>query len=90
MSQFKNNPDYNLYYSDTDSIIIDKPLQSYQVGKEIGFMKLENKLTEGTFLAPKVYGGILDDGSSFTKVKGFKNSVDIINWKLYWIKMSRN
>lgn len=26
MSQFKNNSDYNLFYSDTDSIYIDKPL----------------------------------------------------------------
>jgi len=26
MSQFKNNLDYNLYYFDTDSIYIDKPL----------------------------------------------------------------
>jgi DNA polymerase elongation subunit (family B) len=26
MSQFKNNLDYNLYYTDTDSIYIDKPL----------------------------------------------------------------
>ena len=24
MTQFKNNSDYNLYYSDTDSIYIDK------------------------------------------------------------------
>lgn len=39
-------------------------------------MKLENKLIEGTFIAPKVYGGIFEDGSSFTKVKGFKNNVD--------------
>jgi len=26
MSQFKNNSNYNLYYSDTDSIYIDSPL----------------------------------------------------------------
>jgi hypothetical protein len=26
MSNFKNNPNFKLYYSDTDSIVIDKPL----------------------------------------------------------------
>lgn len=31
MSQFKNNLNYNLYYSDTDSIYIDKPLPDHLV-----------------------------------------------------------
>src|ERR1700712_4979997 len=75
MSKFKNNSEYNLYYSDTDSIIIDKPLDNKYVGKDIGLMKLENRLNEGVFIAPKVYGGILADGKEFTKVKGFKNNV---------------
>lgn len=75
MSKFKNNSEYNLLYSDTDSIIIDKPLDPKFVGKDIGLMKLENRLKEGVFIAPKVYGGILADGKEFTKVKGFKNSI---------------
>lgn len=77
MSQFKNKTDYTLYYSDTDSIIIDKQLPNDKVGKEIGLMKLENKLTEGVFIAPKVYAGIISDSlTEFTKVKGFKNNID--------------
>jgi DNA polymerase type B, organellar and viral len=44
MSQFKNNPNYNLYYSDTDSIDIDKPLPDYYVGKELGDMKLYSNI----------------------------------------------
>lgn len=32
MSVFKNNPDYNLYYSDTDSGVFDKPLPDHMVG----------------------------------------------------------
>lgn len=76
-SQFKNSEEFNLFYSDTDSIIIDKPLLTHQVDpKLIGFMKQEKTLLEGTFIAPKVYGGILSDGSQFTKVKGFKNKVE--------------
>lgn len=81
MSRFKNSDDYNLYYSDTDSIVIDRPLPDHQVGTGIGLMKLENTLQEGTFIAPKVYGGIFKDDTSFTKVKGFKNNVDYLELK---------
>ena len=70
MSQFKNRLDYNLDYSDTDSIIVDKPLESSLVGPNLGQMKLENEIVYGVFLAPKVYGAKLKDGTSFTKVKG--------------------
>lgn len=77
MSQFKNSNDFNLYYSDTDSIIIDKPLPTDKVGKDIGLMKLENTLAEGVFIAPKVYGGIISDSlTEFTKVKGFKDNIE--------------
>lgn len=42
MSQFKKpDMDYNLYYTDTDSIFIDKPLDPSFIEPEIGKMKLE-------------------------------------------------
>ena len=76
MSQFKNNPNFNLYYTDTDSIFTDQPLPSHLVDdKKLGFMKLEYTLTDFVAIAPKVYGGVKVNGDSFTKVKGFKNSV---------------
>lgn len=70
MTKFKNNPEFNLYYSDTDSIYVDKPLHPVFVGAEIGELKLENSFKEAIFLAPKVYSGILDDNTEITKVKG--------------------
>jgi hypothetical protein len=54
MTQFKNNPNYNLFYTDTDSIFIDKPLSDNLIGKDLGKMKLEYNFIEGTFLSPKV------------------------------------
>ena len=45
MSQYKNNPDYNIYYTDTDSIVIDKPLPDDKVGNNLGKMKLEHIVT---------------------------------------------
>nr|YP_009690415.1 DNA polymerase family B [Coniferiporia sulphurascens]QEG57195.1 DNA polymerase family B [Coniferiporia sulphurascens] len=78
MSQFKNNPQYNLYYSDTDSIFIDKELNKEFVDPKIlGKFSLEHKLTKFIGLGAKMYGGIDDRGKSFTKVKGLKSKISI-------------
>jgi hypothetical protein len=71
MSQFKTMKNINLYYTDTDSIDIDKPLDEIIIGKELGKMKLEHVFDKAIFLAPKVYGGISSD-YEYIKVKGYK------------------
>jgi hypothetical protein len=48
--------DYQLYYSDTDSIIIDKPLNPEKVGLNLGQMRLKYEIQEGYFLSSKIYG----------------------------------
>jgi hypothetical protein len=70
MSYFKNNPNFHLYYSDTDSIVIDSPLSDNLVGKALGQVKLEHIIKNAVFLAPKVYGLITDDNKEIIKVKG--------------------
>jgi hypothetical protein len=63
MSQFKNSPDFILYYSDTDSAYINKPLPKHLVdSKTLGKMKLENIIDKAIFLAPKVYCLETEDG----------------------------
>ena len=74
-SKFKNMPEYTLYYSDTDSIDIDKPLPEEYVGNELGQFKLEHSISRAAFLAPKVYGGIDTNGIEFTKIKGLKSKL---------------
>jgi hypothetical protein len=81
MSKFKNNPYFKLYYSDTDSIIIDKPLPEYMIGSELGQLKLENKALKAFFIAPKVYGLINDSYDEIIKIKGL-NKNDIKDIKL--------
>lgn len=50
MSQFKNNPDFTLYYTDTDSAYFDKPLPDHLVdSKVLGKMKLENVCKKAVF-----------------------------------------
>jgi DNA polymerase elongation subunit (family B) len=76
MSQFKNNPDFNLFYTDTDSVYIDKPLsEEYVSNKELGKMKLENICKKAIFLSPKVYFLLNNDGKVIYKVKGLSHDV---------------
>jgi hypothetical protein len=75
MSQFKNNPDYKLYYSDTDSAVTNKPLPDHMIGTGLGQLKLEHIITKAVFLAPKVYALITEDGKEIIKVKGLTNDV---------------
>src|ERR1700743_1112794 len=78
MTQFKNNPDYNLYYSDTDSIYIDKPLDKSLISDKIlGKMKLENILNKAIFLSPKVYILLTEENKVIYKVKGLSHNVEL-------------
>jgi hypothetical protein len=70
MSILKNNPLFNLYYSDTDSWVTDAPLPSFLVGSGLGQFKLEHTIERAVFLAPKVYGFITTGGEEVIKVKG--------------------
>jgi DNA polymerase elongation subunit (family B) len=62
MIDFKTNTNFNIYYSDTDSIFIDKPLDFNQIGKDLGLMKnelqgksVDNVITRAMFLGNKKY-----------------------------------
>jgi DNA polymerase type B, organellar and viral len=70
ISQLKNNSNFNLYYSDTDSAVIDQPLPDFMVGKDLGQLKLEHTIERAVFLAPKVYGFINSESEEIIKVKG--------------------
>jgi hypothetical protein len=75
MSIFKKNPDFNLYYSDTDSAVVDAQLPIELVGSALGQMKLEYTINKAIFLAPKVYGLVDVDGNEIIKVKGISHDV---------------
>jgi len=78
MTQFKKTSEFNLYYTDTDSIYIDKPLSDELVSKtELGKMKLENKLERSIFISPKVYCLETTDGKLIYKVKGLSHDVEL-------------
>ena len=70
LSYFKNNPDFKLYYSDTDSVVLDRPLHDSWVGDKLGQLKLEHVIQKAVFLAPKVYCIIDELGEEVIKIKG--------------------
>jgi len=75
MSIFKNNPDFNLYYSDTDSGVTDKHLPAHLIGDGLGQLKFEHVINRAVFLAPKVYGLVDVDGNEIIKAKGITQDV---------------
>lgn len=74
MSEFKNRDNMTLFYSDTDSLIVDSYLPDELVdNKKLGLYKLEAEYVSFIALGPKVYGAIDVNGKSYTKIKGFTN-----------------
>ena len=74
MMKYKTLPGYTIYYSDTDSIFINKPLPDHLVdSNELGFMKNEldklktNKIDVGIFLGNKKYGLLYTNDVNETK-----------------------
>jgi len=66
------------FYSDTDSIYIDRPLPDEFISSTIlGKMKLEYICNKAIFLAPKMYYLETEDGKVIYKVKGLKHEIEL-------------
>jgi hypothetical protein len=72
MSNIKVQYKDHLYYSDTDSLILNKELSPDLVNNKLGNFKLVNKVKKGIFLAPKVYALVLDNDQELIINKGVK------------------
>jgi DNA polymerase type B, organellar and viral len=74
ISQYLTKYNENLYYSDTDSIVLNKPIPITLIGDKIGDMKLEYKNIEiGLFITPKVYYLRLSNNEEIMKAKSINN-----------------
>ena len=84
MMKFKRLPNVGVYYTDTDSIIIDKALPDHLEGKELGQMKNElgvgKTIDIAIFLGNKKYGYVVGN-KSFSIFSGAKrNSIPFIDF----------
>jgi hypothetical protein len=73
MMDYKNNPNFEIYYTDTDSIFTNKPLPDYMVGNALGQMKNETLdkygieyLDKACFVGIKKYGLVVTDKNDVT------------------------
>jgi hypothetical protein len=80
MNDFKNE---KLYYTDTDSIFIDEVevKRLGNIGNGIGQWKVEYKIEEAWFIAPKIYLLSLGSGSYIKKFRGL--SPELVNVEDY-------
>lgn len=75
MHKLKTQYKDSLYYSDTDSIIVDKPISDDLISKtELGLLKLEYKIKRGIFIAPKLYY-IESEDNEIIKSKGINSKL---------------
>lgn len=79
MMKYKSLPDIDIYYSDTDSIFVNKNLPENMVGKELGQMKDElggGVIKEAYFFGIKKYGYLDDKDKTKTIFSGIpRNSI---------------
>jgi DNA polymerase elongation subunit (family B) len=71
-----------IYYMDTDSIVIDKPIPEELIGNDIGQFKLEHKIKEGYFIAPKLYAFKTLDNEEIVKAKTIGSNLKFNDFKV--------
>lgn len=77
INRFKHIKGNPCFYTDTDSVVLQRPLSADLVGDGIGLMKLEyGSIVQGVFLSPKVYGLKLGNGDEVVKIKGLNKVVE--------------
>ena len=88
MNDYKNIPGNDVFYSDTDSVVLQKPLPEDMINNELGGMKFEFKINPGVFPGPKLYALELENGETLIKIRGlhsgdikFEEMLDILNNK---------
>ena len=82
MYDFKNIPNNPCFYSDTDSVVLQHPLDASQVdSKRLGAFKKEFHNACGIFLSPKIYYLQEGSGDKFRhKFKGYSGDKLDYNW----------
>jgi hypothetical protein len=74
INDYKNIPGNPCIMSDTDSVVLPKPLPSHLVGKKLGQMKLEQEVSKGIFLRKKLYCIINSKGQEIIRSSGIDAS----------------
>jgi DNA polymerase elongation subunit (family B) len=65
-----------IYYIDTDSITVNKPIPTDLIGNQLGLFKLEHEIDHAYFISPKLYALKTIDGKFIVKAKGIGSKLD--------------
>ncbi len=82
MNELMHLENYKYYYTDTDSLVTDKPLPSKYIGKELGQLKLEYFDFKGLYVSPKLYLIELNDGKIIVKARTIGS--DLSSYEMYY------
>jgi hypothetical protein len=74
MDKFYNLPNNQCFYTDTDSIVLQHPLDNKYIGDNLGQFKFVGKILRAYFISPKLYYLVLDNGTIIIKSKGISNN----------------
>lgn len=92
--KYKSKEEIGVIYSDTDSIFCAKELPENDIGKNLGQMKLVEKIKKGVFVAPKLYFTENDQNQTKIRCKGVpseyistKNIEDLADKKSTQVKI---
>jgi len=75
MYPFLSMVDNFCYYTDTDSIFVQKTLDEMHVGDKIGQFKFEGNVEFADFISPKTYYLQMADGRIIVKNKGVSSKM---------------
>jgi hypothetical protein len=65
-----------VFYMDTDSMVINGVLPSEFIGNKSGLFKLEHEIEHGYFISPKLYAFKTINGKFVVKAKGIGSKLD--------------
>jgi hypothetical protein len=70
-----------IFYMDTDSIVVNDVLPEDLIGKSLGLFKLEQEIDHGYFISPKLYALKLTNGKTIVKAKGIGSKLDFTQFE---------
>jgi hypothetical protein len=70
-----------VFYMDTDSLVVNGNLPEDLVGKTLGLFKLEHEINHGYFIYPKLYALKLTNGKTVVKAKGIGSKLEFTQFE---------
>jgi hypothetical protein len=65
-----------IYYIDTDSMIVNKPIPDDLIVDKLGLFKLEHEIDQAYFISPKLDALKTSNGKYIVKAKGIGSNLD--------------